>query len=181
MSEHETVTPHPGANTAWHRTSAGEWLLVGMIGGEDYQSSRIVAIDIARQLAQTTTGKVRHVPGYWPADIILPAMRAPVREWVEPENRNGFYPALAAYLTENVGGTWDDAAMCRDLLPGVTLDAGREHVRAFIDIGAMSFFAVHPAVRDPKSAAEALRDLPALRAWLLAELDAARAVVGGAK
>jgi hypothetical protein len=175
--DHETVTPHPGADTAWHRTTAGEWLLVGMIGGEDYRSSQIVAADPVQKLARTTTGKVRHVPGQWPIHLDLPAMRAPVREWVEPEFE--IIEALSEYLAENVGGEWGSIARCRDLIPGARLDAYPSVLLVEVPADRPLVTIRHPAT-NPRAIAEALRDLPALRAWLLSELDAARAVVGGA-
>jgi hypothetical protein len=166
-------------NHGWVELRDG-WHITGIDSRDDGQTitSPIVAIDRVRKLAQTKSGSTYHVPGPWP-DLDLPAMRAPVREWVEPEDE--IIEALSEYLAENVGGEWGSIARCRDLVPGVLLDACPSTLLVVVPADRPHRVTIRHPARDPKAIAEALRDLPALRAWLLSELDAARAVVGGAK
>ena len=160
-------------NHGWVELNDG-WHIVGVDSRDDGQTitSPIVAIDRAAKLAKTKSGSIYHVPGPWPDDLDLPAMRAPVPPF--QQTTDAWCPELAAYFAKHCGGTWTDLVHCEDLIPGCLLDAspwslhvltGRTQIR-------------HPANR-PSAIAEAIRDLPALRAWLLSELDAARAVVGG--
>jgi hypothetical protein len=166
-------------NHGWVELRDG-WHITGIDSRDDGQTitSPIVAIDRARSLAQTKSGSVYHVPGPWPDDLDLPAMRGEVREWVEPEFE--IIEALSEYLTENVGGEWGSIARCRDLVPGVLLDACPSTLLVVVPADRPHCVTIRHPARDPKAIAEALRDLPALRAWMLSELDAARAVVGGA-
>jgi hypothetical protein len=168
-------------NHGWVELRDG-WHITGIDSRDDGQTitSPIVAIDRAAKLAQTKSGSIYHVPGPWPDHIDLPAMRGEVREWVEPEDEDDVFPALSDYFATEGAGSWGSIAQCTDLLPGVTLDAYRDALEAKIEIDRFQMAATHPAANTPKAIAEALRDLPALRAWLLSELDAARAVVGGA-
>jgi hypothetical protein len=172
-------------NHGWVELRDG-WHITGIDSRDDGQTitSPVVAVDRDRQLAQTKSGSIYHVPGPWP-DLDLPAMRGEVREWTydgPPDRRRAI--ALVDYLTAEVGGTWTPTlswAKSVDILPGVSLVVFADGLAAHVAGGSSGHDFEHPTAKTPKSAAEALRDLPALRAWLLSELDAARAVVGGAK
>lgn len=169
------------ADAGWVELRDG-WHVVGIDSRDGGQTitSPVVAIDRAAKLAKTKSGSIYHVPGPWPDDLDIPAMRAPVREWVAPADGRCL-PALQRYLAEEAGGTWSASVQCDDLLPGVMLDVYRDSLDVHINIGNFQMSTAHPTADNPRAIAEALRDLPVLRAWLLSELDAARAVVGGAK
>ncbi len=68
-----TITPRATWRTAWVNLSSGEWYIIGIRdGGEDIQTSIIVAADPETATVRTTSGSLYRVNGPWPDVLGLP-------------------------------------------------------------------------------------------------------------